>query len=342
MPDRRAHLVGSLPGPDARTAMTTALDVLGPHLRSLPDGETGERRNWVGSAIEGLASHPDLEPRAPAQDGHAAVLRVRRGHRLYGATMDLGHLAAARESYPVFREVAGARVDDGLTFQQGVPGNLDTAVLTMGFADGLLRRRRAFTEATLAEVFAERALLPPSTLFQIEVPILLASLVMAPPRVRRPLASVLARSITRLAGAAPVGTRFAVHLCVGDQDHRAAAVPDDAGPLVLLANAIVQRWPAGRELVLLHAPFAAADQPASTGAAFYEPLRHLELPAEMAFAAGFAHEEQDLAAQVGIRDRAEEILGREIVISSACGLGRRSEVAGLAVLRRHAELCTAA
>jgi len=103
--DRRAHLVGSLPGPDARTAMTTALDVLGPYLRSLPDGETGERRNWVGSAIEGLAAHPDLEPRGPALGEHPAVLRVRRGHHLYGATMDLGHVAAARQNHPVFLDV---------------------------------------------------------------------------------------------------------------------------------------------------------------------------------------------------------------------------------------------
>ncbi len=105
MADRRAHLVGSLPGPDARTAMTTALDVLGPYLRSLPDGETGERRNWVGSAIEGLAAHPDLEPRGPALGEHPAVLRVRRGHHLYGATMDLGHVAAARQNHPVFLDV---------------------------------------------------------------------------------------------------------------------------------------------------------------------------------------------------------------------------------------------
>jgi hypothetical protein len=53
MSEREAHLVGSLPGPTAAAAMSTALQILGPHLRSLPDGETGERRNWVISIIEG-------------------------------------------------------------------------------------------------------------------------------------------------------------------------------------------------------------------------------------------------------------------------------------------------
>lgn len=42
-----------------------ALDVLGPYLRTLPDGETGERRNWIISIVEGLRAHPDLELRKP-------------------------------------------------------------------------------------------------------------------------------------------------------------------------------------------------------------------------------------------------------------------------------------
>ncbi len=57
MSEREAHLVGSLPGPTAAAAMSTALQILGPYLRSLPDGETGERRNWVISIIEGLRHH---------------------------------------------------------------------------------------------------------------------------------------------------------------------------------------------------------------------------------------------------------------------------------------------
>ena len=57
---RYAHLVGSLPGDSAYEAMSNAMRVLGPQLRSLPDGETGERRNWIISIVESLRSHPDL------------------------------------------------------------------------------------------------------------------------------------------------------------------------------------------------------------------------------------------------------------------------------------------
>lgn len=128
---------------------------------------------------------------------------------------------------------------------------------------------------------------------------------------------------------------------MGDQDHRALVTPGDVTPLVLLANEVVDQWPHINPLVLLHAPFAAAELPASTEASFVAPLRHLRLPAETAFAAGFAHEAQALGDQVQIRNRTEDLLGREVVVAAACGLGRRSDADGSAVLERMAQLCVA-
>jgi hypothetical protein len=58
MTGRYVHLVGSLPRASAYEAMSTAMKILGGRLHSLPDGETGERRNWIISIIESLRSHP--------------------------------------------------------------------------------------------------------------------------------------------------------------------------------------------------------------------------------------------------------------------------------------------
>ena len=41
--------------------MRGAAQRLGGRLRMLPDGETGERRNWIVHVIESLRNHPDLE-----------------------------------------------------------------------------------------------------------------------------------------------------------------------------------------------------------------------------------------------------------------------------------------
>ena len=40
--------------------MRLAVERLGPELDYLPDGETGDRRNWVISMIEALRVHPDF------------------------------------------------------------------------------------------------------------------------------------------------------------------------------------------------------------------------------------------------------------------------------------------
>jgi hypothetical protein len=69
-------------------------------------------------------------------------------------------------------------------------------------------------------------------------------------------------------------------LCLGDLGHKSLGRLRDAGPLVLLAKAIVQRWPAGRPLEYLHAPLAAGEDPPPADPAFYRPLERLKLPGE--------------------------------------------------------------
>lgn len=341
MATREAHLVGSLPGATAGEAMETALGIVGPYLRSLPDGETGERRNWILSVVEKLRAHPDLELRREgdwSDYDRTPRFGVRRGHRLLGATLDLGHLAAVRETFPAFEKVRAAAGRYDLVFQQGVPSDLDLALFALG-PSGAVRYRRPFTEATLVEVRAIAALTGPDTLFQVEMPAELVLLARTPARLRPVLARLLARGVAQLAAGAAPGTRFAAHLCLGDMNNRAFGTMDDVGPLVLLANALLEAWPADRPLELVHAPFAAADQPATTAVSFYAPLQQLRIPASVRFAAGFVHEAQALEEQRRIRSIVEEHLGRPVVLASACGLGRRTEQAARSVLERTAELC---
>ena len=257
---------------------------------------------------------------------------------MYGANLDFGHVDAVRASHPVFEQVRAAAGRPEIAFQEGVPGDLDLAMFTLG-PTGALRHRRPFTEATITEIRGVGAITGPDTLFQIEVPVELVLLAKAPPPARPALARALARPITKLAAGAPEHTRFGVHLCLGDMNNRAFGTMDDVTPLVLLANAILAGWPEGRTLDLLHAPFAAADHPATTDKQFYAPLASLKLPGSVRFAAGFAHEAQSLADQLAIRATIDELVHREVTISAACGLGRRSEDAGRAVLERTAELC---
>lgn len=301
---------------------------LGDDLDFLPDGETGSRRNWIIGMVESLRDQPALEL---TRDGDwsdydkTPRFRLRRGRRL--AELDLGIVAAAREALPVHARLAG-----GAGFQVGIPGDVDLAMFVFGPA-GPVRHRKPFTDALAATMRQIHELVGDDVLFQIEIPVELVLLARAPRPARPLLAGLLARRVAALAGAAPTGARFGVHLCLGDMNHRALGRLADASPLVPLANALVARWPAGRPLVYVHGPLAAADNPPVDDAAFYRPLGRLWLGGAR-FIAGYAHEDQDLATQRRIRGHIEEALGRRADVATSCGLGRRDRAAAVEALER--------
>lgn len=314
--------------------------LVGPQLRSLPDGETGARRNWIIPAIDNLRQHPDLEL---AKDGDwsdydkTPKLKVRRGHRLLGATLDFGYDAAVRDARDSFERIRDQHGRPDLDFLVGIPGDWDMAMFTLGPPAGL-RHRRAFTEATVAGIRRVHELLGDAAVFQLEVPIELILLTKLPAPARAPAAKLFGRWVAALAAASPAGARFGVHLCLGDMNHKAFGRMTDVSPLVLLANAIGAAWPEGRALEFIHAPFAAADDPPPVAEDFYRPLAQLNLPEGTRFIAGFAHEDQSMADQRAVLATIERLVGRPVDISTSCGLGRREEAAALRALERTAEL----
>ena len=58
---RHVHLVGSVPLRDAREVFKTVASVLGPRLKRIPDGETGERSDWITWLEPAFAKNPALE-----------------------------------------------------------------------------------------------------------------------------------------------------------------------------------------------------------------------------------------------------------------------------------------
>ncbi|MGH3713827.1 MAG: hypothetical protein ACRDT4_10270 [Micromonosporaceae bacterium] len=337
---RGVHLVGSIPADSAEHAMREATTRLGSRLRSLPDGETGERRNWIVHIIESLRAHPDLEV---SHEGtwsdyeDQLNFRVRRGHRLRGETLDFGHVAAYRASLPVYQRVAREAGLDGVAFQAGIPGDLDMALFTLGPLGGF-RHRSAFTDATVREITELHRQAGDTVVFQLEVPAELVFMAKMPGPLRPAMAAFLSKGVARLAERSPDGARFGIHLCVGDLGNKALGRMKDAAPLVTLANAIVKRWPQGRPLEYVHAPFAAGDDAAPLDEAFYRPLAKLRLPESVRFVAGFVHEDRDLDEHRQILSVIERHLGRRVDLATACGLGRRDAEAAYRTMDIAAEL----
>jgi hypothetical protein len=63
VPERdRLFFVGSIPLPSAEDVFRLLSREVGPFLRRMPDGETGERTLWIRFQQKMLAQHPVIEP----------------------------------------------------------------------------------------------------------------------------------------------------------------------------------------------------------------------------------------------------------------------------------------
>ena len=220
----------------------------------------------------------------------------------------------------------------------GIPGPIDIAFASFGFNPIRgFRHTGPFEDATVEEINRINAVAGSEIVYQVEIPVELEVAIRIPAMFRRIGARWLARRVLRVVERAPVGTRWGFHLCVGDMNNEALSKLTDTRPSVLLANALVDQFPSGRQLEFIHMPFAHGSVPPTSDEAFYRPLAELSLPPDVSFIAGFVHERQDLATQEKIRNLIEDRIGHPVDVAAACGLGRRDRDqarANLALSRR--------
>ena len=127
------HFVGSIPLPDAETVFKTLSTAVGPHLRRLPDGETGIRKTWIRFLQDVLAENPaieyaaDVPPFKFVQWDGKVVREIPRLRVKPGATPDpkhfkTGYADMAIESWRLFErlQTAGA-IPAHVKFQVSLP-----------------------------------------------------------------------------------------------------------------------------------------------------------------------------------------------------------------------------
>lgn len=311
--------------------MEAALTRLAPHLRTLSDGETGARSWWIRAILDRLRDHPDLEL---VRDGDYSsydstpLWRVKQGHDLTADSLEpfLVMGEAFDSSYPVFRELRDAYGRPDLDFQVGVPLHLDLAVDAFGEAGFSPAIYDPCLEATARQVRAVQARSRGDVVFQLEMPVPLVAIAGTPEQGQPQAAAEMAQRILDLPRRADPGTRFGVHLCLGDMNHKALARMRDVAPLVLLANELSRTWPVDRPLEFIHAPFAAAEEPPTFDEEFYAPLGDLDVSSDIRFAAGCVHESLSLDQERRLLALIEGLAGRQVDLAAACGLARRPDV----------------
>src|SRR5690349_10850059 len=123
------HFVGSVPLPDAEAVFRTLSAAAGPHLKRLPDGETGIRKTWIRFLQGVLADNPAIEVATDVPpfkftqwDGkllrEIPRLRLKSGARPDPQTFKTGYAEMAIESWQQFDRLQQAGViPAGIKFQ---------------------------------------------------------------------------------------------------------------------------------------------------------------------------------------------------------------------------------
>jgi hypothetical protein len=334
---RGAHLVGSVPLESAEAVFRAIATDLGPWLRRLADGETGERSNWIG--WQAARFQDPLFEEVPAEAG-AYIRRPKYRPRFealtdYRQLQPLGYAAAALSSYTVFTRLrqAGVIASD-VRFLVCLPTPLAPVVAHIT-PDAQRRFEPLYEQQLLEELRQILDSIPHADLaIQWDTAMEFAILEGVMPSFLTESADAhqqITTRLVRLGEAVPQPVELGYHLCYGDANHMHFTEPTDTRALVSVANAIVSGL--RRQPTWLHLP-VPRDR---VDSAYFEPLRDLQLPPEAELYMGVVHLTDGLPGTRQRIDAAGRVLAA-FGVATECGFGRRPPGSVPDLLRIHARV----
>ena len=321
-----AHLVGSVPLADSETVFRTVCGELGPHLRRIPDGETGERRRWIWFQRDMLWSHPDMEEDPDAGlyavyqwDGvllrETPYLRFKPSVNPDTVQFPTGYAEAAAASYAIYSQMRDVGVIGSETrFQVSLPTPMSTGYMYVSPA-----ARDAYMpayERSLAEALDGILSAIPHEQLSIQWDVCQEVLLFEDYFPHRPdnYKQQVYDLLSRLGGRVPESVELGYHLCYGSPADEHLVMPKDMGILVEISNGVSAGL--GRRLDFMHMP-VPKDR---TDSAYFRPLQELDLPDSAGLILGLIHfnDAEGDAARIASAREFVPMFG----VASECGWGR--------------------
>ncbi len=284
---RSVLLCGSVPLASAAAVFDAGAQHLGDRLRRVPDGETGERTNWIAWQHKAFAGQAALEPLdAPQRDYQLRPpWRLKSGASAADVTFgDLGFADAAAESYAQFRarRDAGGFLPDA-RFQVCLPTPFAPVYAFTDYdsQDAVYPRYEA---AMLAELDRIVSAIPAGDLaVQWDVATEMSLFERVYPAPMDDPDNVLMARLCRLGDAVPDGVELGYHLCYGSMNNRHWKEPADLGKLVWVANGLAAGVARDIDWVHMPVPVDRDDD------AYFAPFAGLRLAPETELYLGLLH-----------------------------------------------------
>ena len=338
MSHRGIYLVGSVPLSSAAEVFETVGGLFGSRIRRIPDGETGERSDWITHLEALFRDNPSFERSDEVFSVHATAPKRHRYRLKEGkAPQDvkfgnLGYADNARAAYQEFVRLREAgKIAPGTRLQVEVHRQLDGLVELHGGPrlqelDRLLERIdlvRRQTLVSLLQSFSDCHGVYSTTSRPIE---------RAEPTIygqtKREMFNRFSSIIAGLAGHVPADIELLVHFCYGDADHRHAIEPNDTGDMVEMANRISSKLKRPIQLIHMPVPRDRSDP------AYFAPLRRLALHPETELALGLIHYTDGIEGMRRRMDTARQFVPN-YAVATECGFGRRAPHTIPELLRLH-------
>ncbi len=336
MNGHNVHLVGSVPLADRDAVFRATGEILGERLKRYPDGETGDRGNWVQWQRHLVVDNPQfvLTSNDPLVINHGSTrpyFRIVPGvDPASVAFAPIGYAENARASYPAFRALREAGViPSSARFLVALPTPL--AFLQV-FIDAPDRARvvAAYERRVLAEV-AEIAAAIPHRDLAIQWDTVFELLILEGGResnIDDSREALVARLLV-CGNAVPAEADLGFHLCYGDMNHRHSIEPRDTALMVEIANALTRGLQRNLNYIHMPVPRDRFDD------AYFAPLAGLALAPETELYLGLVHM---TGGEDGIRRRiaAASRVRPDFGIGTECGFGRRPPETIVPLLHLHA------
>jgi hypothetical protein len=343
---RDVYLVGSVPMASAGEVFEKVSAALGSRIKRLPDGETGDRGDWISWLEPAFSANLAFEKSGEFFRVHATGTgreryRLKAGVKAQDVHFDnLFYADIAKASYAEFKRLKQAgKIAPGTKFQVDlVPAH---SVIWLFLVDQIHAAiDPIYNEAIKREIDKIAAAIPHDELaIQFDV----ASAVFA--RLERNEASSYGRTkaemqktfgniLIDLGNRVPADIDLLYHLCYGDSGHKHVVEPTDMNDMVEFANRLSARIARPVQLIHMPVPRNRSDD------AYFAPLTRLKLRPETQLCLGLVHHTDGVEGTLRRLKTAKSHVSN-FSVATECGFGRRDPATIPELLRIHAAVADA-
>jgi hypothetical protein len=327
-------LIGSVPLRSSEEVFREVSERVGPTLKRVPDGETGDRSAWTawqGKVIE----RSEGVVRSGVRDVHGIpypTYALNPGASAQGIRFsDLGYANAATSSYGDFVRLRAQGANRQARFQVSLPTPLAVAQAFFWGSPALPEICQVYQAAMLKEVDRILATIPSADLsFQWDIAVEFHRIWEKPESdlAKQFPTPALIETIARLSDHIPAAVELGWHFCYGDAGHKHFVEPRDTRLMVEIANKLTIATQRTANWLHLPVPRDRSDD------AYFAPLTELKLNSKTELYLGLIHLTDGVEGTRARMSAADAVVSN-YGIATECGFGRRPPETILALLDLH-------